>query len=331
MVNAWPSAIASGWHPVAYACDLRGAPLSTRLMGEPLVAFRDAGGGASVLRDRCPHRGVPLSQGRVRDGQIVCPYHGWRFAGDGTLVEVPGAHECPPVKAQALPIREEAGLVWTSLAADPPAFPELPPAMHDDALDRFWWPLEPSRAGLLDALENHLDPAHPHFVHPWLVRPPTQRRSTRVVVRSGPWGAEARYFENRANRALLSAVMEGERKAGIGRLWPPTCGEVRLENTRGAMLSIAVVFSPLDHDLTRPYAHFASTRGLLPAWFKRAALKLFHLPVLAQDRRMLGWQVDGRGPGGFAFGPLDVLARAILRHAHGEPAPEEETNFELEL
>ena len=204
-------------------------------------------------------------------------------------------------------------------------------AMSDAALDRFWWPLEPSRAGLLDALENHLDPAHPHFVHPWLVRPPTARRTTWVDVRSGPWGAEARYIEQRANRALLSAVMEGERRAGIGRLWPPTCGEVRLENTRGAMLSIAVVFSPLDHDLTRPYAHFASTRGWLPAWFKRAALKLFHMPVLAQDRRMLGWQVDGRGPGGFVFGPMDVLARAILRHAHGETSAEEETSFELEL
>ena len=43
------------------------------------------------------------------------------------------------------------------------------------------------------------------------------------------------------------------------------------------------------------------------------------------------WQVDGRGPGGFAFGPLDVLARAILHHAHGEPMVEDETSFELEL
>lgn len=331
MVAAWPKAIALGWHPVAYASEVGRRPLATRLMGEALVAFRDADGAIAVLRDRCPHRGVPLSRGRVRDGALVCPYHGWRFAGDGRLLEVPGARTCPPVRAWALPVREVAGLVWTTLAADPLPFPELPPALGDAALDRFWWPLAPSRAGLLDALENHLDPAHPHFVHPWLVRPPAARRATRVEVRSGTWGAEARYFEQRANRALLSAVMEGERKAGIGRLWPLTCGEVRLENTRGALLSIAVVFSPLDHDLTRPYAHFASTRGLLPAWFKRAALKLFHLPVLVQDRRMLGWQADRRGPGGFAFGPLDVLARAILRHAQGDPVPEEETSFELEL
>jgi phenylpropionate dioxygenase-like ring-hydroxylating dioxygenase large terminal subunit len=331
MVSDWPRAIAQGWHPVAYRPEVRARPLPIQLLGENLVAFRDAAGGIAVLQDRCPHRGVPLSQGRLRDGTLVCPYHGWRFAGDGRLVEVPGARTCPPVKARALPVREDAGLVWTCLAADPPPFPDLPPVMSDPALDRFWWPLAPSRAGLLDALENHLDPAHPHFVHPWLVRPPTARRTTRVEVRSGPWGAEARYIEQRANRALLSAVMEGERKAGIGRLWPPTCGEVRLENARGAMLSIAVVFSPLDHDLTRPYAHFASTRGLLPAWFKRAALKLFHLPVLAQDRRMLGWQADARGPGGFAFGPLDVLARSILRHAHGEPSPEEEASFELDL
>ena len=327
----WPRAIANGWHPIACAQELGKRPFATRLMGEPLVAFRSQDGAAAVLRDRCPHRGVPLSHGRLNQGTVVCPYHGWRFDGAGRCIEVPGAATCPPVRAAALPVREEAGLVWTTLAAQPSPFLALPPAMSDAALDRFWWPLGPSRAGLLDALENHLDPAHPHFVHPWLVRSPNGRRPTLVEVRSGPWGAEARYVEQRSNHALLSAVIEGQRQEGIGRLWPPTIGEVRLANTRGAMLSIAVVFSPIDHDVTRPYAHFASTRGWLPAWFKRAALKLFHRPVLAQDRRMLGWQVDGRGPGGFAFGPLDVLARAILHHAHGEPMVEDETSFELEL
>lgn len=327
----WPVAIAQGWHPVATLEELGGKrPLAARLMGQPLVVFR-SGERVTVLRDRCPHRGAPLSQGRIADGAIVCPYHGWRFDADGRCVETPGAASCPEASAPTLPVRVASGLVWTSLAESPSPFPTLPDAMHDERLDRFWWPLAPSEAGLLDALENHLDPAHPHFLHPWLVRPPSGRRPVSVEVRSGAWGAEAVYVEQRRNAALLSAVMEGPRARSIGRLWPPTIGEVRLESARGAILSIAVVFAPVDVGVTRPWAHFASTRGLLPAFVKRAALKAFHWPVLQQDRRMLSLQQRNRTDERYVIGPLDVLARPIWLHANGQPCPEDQTRLEMQL
>jgi phenylpropionate dioxygenase-like ring-hydroxylating dioxygenase large terminal subunit len=328
---AWPVAIARGWHPVAALGALRGTrPLAVTLMGQPLVLFK-AGEQVAVLRDRCPHRGAPLSHGRVTDGAIACPYHGWRFDRAGRCLEVPGASRCPDASATALPARVAAGLVWTSLAADPPDFPQLPDAMSDDRLDRFWWRLAPSEAGLLDALENHLDPAHPHFLHPWLVRSPARRRTVAVQVASGPWGAQATYVEERRNAALLSAVMEARRARSIGRLWPPTIGEVRLESARGAMLSIAVAFTPVSAGVTRPWAHFASTRGVLPGWVKRGALKAFHWPILQQDRRMLRLQQRNRTEETYVTGPLDVLAQAIWRHANAEPCPETEANLEMRL
>ena len=328
----WPVAIAEGWHPVAELDELNNArPLACRLLGKPLVLFRGRDG-IGILQDRCPHRGVPLSKGRLSDGGIVCAYHGWRFGEDGRCLEVPGARECPSVSVRPLPVRVVAGLVWTTLAQSPPRFPELPDAMNDGRLDRFWWRLAPSKAGLLDAIENHLDPAHPHLIHPWLVRAPGRRNPVSVTVRTGPWGAEAIYIEDRHNAALLPAVMEGRRARSIGQLWPPAIGEVRLETESGAMLSIAVVFVPVDKGLTRPVAHFASTRGRLPAWLKRLALKAFHLPVLAQDRRMLRLQEENRiTDEHYATGPLDVLSRAIWLHANREECPEETRYLELLL
>ena len=331
MDSQWPAAWARGWHPVAYLDEVPArAPLACRLMGVALVAFRTPQG-VGLLRDRCPHRGAPLSPGRVIDGTLACPYHGWRFEAGGACVEIPGAAGCGAFHAQNLPVRLEAGLVWTSLAEVPPPFPTLPEAMADAALDRFWWRLPPAPGAALDALENHLDPAHPHVVHPWLVRHPHRRAPVEVQLRQGEWGAEAVYIEQRRNRALLSGVMEGARARSIGRLWPPSIGEVRLESARGAMLSIAVVFAPEAEGLTRPYAHFASTRGGLPAWLKRAALKAFHRPVLAQDCRMLALQQQAKGDLRYAIGPLDVLARAIWAHARGEPVEASETRFELML
>ena len=51
----------------------------TLLLGIPLVVGRDAGGKAFALRDSCPHRGIPLSDGQFDGAQIECCYHGWKF------------------------------------------------------------------------------------------------------------------------------------------------------------------------------------------------------------------------------------------------------------
>ncbi len=319
MSGAWPAAVAAGWHPIARISDVRDRPIARQLMRQPLVVFRGPDA-PIVLRDRCPHRGMPLSRGRVHEGTIACPYHGWRFGEGGRCIEVPGSDSIPAVVAEALPVTVRAGLVWTSLAAAPPPFPRLPAAMEDARLDRFWWKVAPSRARLLDAVENHLDPAHPHFLHPWMVRSPARRRPVRVRVRIDDAGAEAVYEEDGRPQGWMPRLLEGHRLRSIGRYYPPTIGEVAFEGRRGFALSIAVVFVPEADGVTRPYAHFATPRGRAPAWLKRWLLKAFHLPVLAQDRQALAWQADAisaAGKADYAIGPLDLLGPAIWRFANG--------------
>ena len=69
------------WYMPALASSL--APGQMRremLLGEPVVLGRLKDGALFALRDICPHRGVPLSAGRIMaDGSVECPYHGWRF------------------------------------------------------------------------------------------------------------------------------------------------------------------------------------------------------------------------------------------------------------
>lgn len=331
MVTSWPAAVAAGWHPIAHASAVRAKPLSATLMGRRLVVARDAEG-PFALDDRCPHRGAPLSRGRLTDGAIVCPYHGWAFGRGGACLGVPGTSR-PGVSARALPCVERVGLIWTSLAAEPGPMPALPACMEDDALDRFWWPLRATRAGLLDAIENHLDPSHPHHVHPWMVRSPTKRKPVEVSVRSGPWGAEVIYLERAKATGLMPRLLEGERLRSIGRLFPPTIAEVAFEGDSGLKLSVAVVFSPEQHGRTRPFVHFATQRRRAPAAVKRAVLKAFHRPVLMQDRRILRLQDEWRGddPVKYATGPLDVVGSTIWRLANGMPEPERAESLTMEL
>src|SRR5688572_15938744 len=77
------------WHPVAAAEAVADAPFPARLLGQDLVLWRDAAGAVHAWPDRCPHRGARLSLGRIEDGHLECPYHGWQFEASGRCIHVP--------------------------------------------------------------------------------------------------------------------------------------------------------------------------------------------------------------------------------------------------
>jgi nitrite reductase (NADH) small subunit len=61
---------------------LRGARVVHRVGGEDIAVFRTGSGRVFALRDRCPHKGGPLSQGIVHGERVTCPMHGWTIALD---------------------------------------------------------------------------------------------------------------------------------------------------------------------------------------------------------------------------------------------------------
>src|SRR5262245_20037720 len=82
------------WYPATPSEALKQRPVGITLMDTPIALFRDRDGTAHALLDRCAHRNVPLSLGRVHDdGCLECAYHGWRFDGTGTCRAVPGLEE----------------------------------------------------------------------------------------------------------------------------------------------------------------------------------------------------------------------------------------------
>jgi uncharacterized protein len=97
--------------PVLRAADLGDRPVAVVLGGERFALFRDAGGRARAVLDRCPHRFAPLSAGKVMGGRITCPYHGWNFAGDGEgrSPTQPERNDCA---TEALATQEAHGAVW---------------------------------------------------------------------------------------------------------------------------------------------------------------------------------------------------------------------------
>jgi phenylpropionate dioxygenase-like ring-hydroxylating dioxygenase large terminal subunit len=104
------------WHMVAEAADVDGGPLAVKLLGVDYVVWRGPDGKLVAAPDRCPHRQAPLSAGKVTEGCVVCPYHGWSFGAAGKCVTVPSSGVGRPVPPKAhlttVHVDEKYGLVW---------------------------------------------------------------------------------------------------------------------------------------------------------------------------------------------------------------------------
>lgn len=213
---AYPDAIRDAWLPVCGVNELAGKPLRRLLHGQPLVIFAGQGGAPAILRDRCPHRNVALSDGWVEEGEIFCPYHGWAFAADGTCTRVPGAEPSPRLGAQAMPVRVENGLVFTNAGSAPRDFVPLPFPVNEPSFDHHVWPTR-YRGSLIDGMENLLDPAHPHLMHPRIVGRHPQRVRVEVERRIRADHVECIYHEAERRRGWLPALLEGQRAQGVAR------------------------------------------------------------------------------------------------------------------
>ena len=74
------------WQPVMLSSELSDLPKKTTLLGEELVLFRDKSGDLGLFHKHCAHRGASLEYGIIADHGLICCYHGWHYAVDGTLI-----------------------------------------------------------------------------------------------------------------------------------------------------------------------------------------------------------------------------------------------------
>jgi phenylpropionate dioxygenase-like ring-hydroxylating dioxygenase large terminal subunit len=163
------------WHPVADAADVRDAPISVRLLNESIVIFR-SGDRVSAFKDLCLHRGAKISMGKVRDGNIICPYHGLEYDGDGRCVYIPSQ----PRHLQKIPPRLRLiryhceiryGLVWVAL--EEPVAPIPPFPQFEDPSFKVWRAFRSTwQASAARWIENALDISHFPIVHPGLLGDP---------------------------------------------------------------------------------------------------------------------------------------------------------------
>ena len=158
------------WQPVALTKDLpAGGVLSYRLFDVDLLVAR-LPSGLLAAEDSCPHKGARLSRGRICEGALQCPYHGWRFNQQGDCVNIPSLLDPPADKLRLSHLRnysvmERYGMVWVQMEADAAVtLPEVP-EFEDKNWTYLVGPPTLFRAGFRREIENYLDMTHFAFAH----------------------------------------------------------------------------------------------------------------------------------------------------------------------
>jgi len=106
------------WYVVATSGEIKHQPVAVTLWKQEIVIYRDQGGKIHALEDRCPHRQVKLSSGKIVENNLECAYHGWQFNGEGKCAFVPYLDEkqkLPSCKIRSYPVQELDGFIWLFL------------------------------------------------------------------------------------------------------------------------------------------------------------------------------------------------------------------------
>ncbi len=306
------------WYIAAESRELGRRPLARTVVGEPLVLFRDGRGRPAALTDRCLHRNMALSDGRMADGCVECPYHGWRYDAEGRCTRIPAVcAETPPPRVgglRAYPAVEQDGYVWVYPGEGAPAtapfrFPRLgaPGWTSFRMRNRF-------QASALACLENFLDCPHTVFVHRGWFR----TRDPRALV------AEVRRFRDRVEavfqdeprgRSLVSALFfpADAPLVHTDRFLLPTTSRVDYRFTDDRHFIITSQCTPVGDDETAVYTVVSFRFGRLGP-LARLLLEPVCRRIIAQDVRILRRQTAQiRRFGGprFTTVPTDLFARHI--------------------
>ncbi len=160
--------VKNAWYAAAEASEIGRSLLGRMFLNEPVVMFRRENGVPVALADRCCHRRVPLSKGKLIGDTLQCGYHGLRYDANGQCFEIPGQPLVPPgTRVRSYPLLDKHGWVWIWMGDPARADASLVPGFGDNTA--------PGLASLqgythvdchyMLMVDNLLDLSHLAFVH----------------------------------------------------------------------------------------------------------------------------------------------------------------------
>jgi phenylpropionate dioxygenase-like ring-hydroxylating dioxygenase large terminal subunit len=313
--------LAQHWFPIARVDDIASAPVPVTLLDLELVVYRTPAG-VRVARDLCPHRGVPLSMGCVEHDEIICAYHGLRFAPDGTCTKIPAQPDLKPTSRFALttfPSVERYGLVWTCLMPQP-GEPDLPPmpSWSDAAYQPILPPFVDIAGSAGRQVEGFVDVAHFAFVHRASFGDPDHPEVPAYATEFTSGGLRTEYWSEVSNypKGLQHLAPPGFRWLRVFEVYPPFSAHLTVHFPNDGRLHILNAASPTSARKTRLFVpiarNFDTTSSLDDVY-------AFNAQIFAEDQAIVERQrpeelpLDTQFEAHFAADRTSVGYRRLLR------------------
>jgi phenylpropionate dioxygenase-like ring-hydroxylating dioxygenase large terminal subunit len=321
------------WYVACESTELGNDPRRIDLFDTPLVFFRPESGPVGALLDNCPHRGAPLSLGKVTSGLIECAYHGWSFSSTGVCQRVPGliGHDYPKsYHAVAYPVVEQDGYIWVfgePVEHSPGSPPRIP--LHDDPDYLTVREGADIAASVFDVAENVLDVPHTAFLHGGLFRSDRATTPRRVVVTRSSRSVEAEYFDEQSLSPFVTKLLtSGQTIQHVDRFIPPATLQVEYRFGPKNHLLVISHCTPTSPHRTRLFATIR-LKSVVPHLFLKLILRPIFRKILRQDTVMLEAQTANTiktGQSTYRLSEIDILSPHIksLMLAHQEGIQPEE-------
>ena len=293
-----PLPLPIGWYCVAEETELAAGEVQRlHYFGEELVLWRGEDGAPHLFDAYCPHLGAHLGVGgRVEGDGLRCPFHAWKFGGDGRCTDIPYAKRIPPkATARAWPIAQRNGLIfaWYDPGRGEPLF-ELPtvpewgdPAWTEPEVRSFDVRTHPQ-----EMAENIVDAVHFRFVH--------------GVPEIPPMEAKTEGLRFHATQGLTFTTPQGESQGRVDvQMYGPGFGVTRFEGVIETLLLITGI--PLEQELHRTTIRFVvkklpgneeATRSVARAFVAEIARQYEQDIPIWENKRYLERPLlcDGDGP-----------------------------------
>lgn len=306
------------WMPVCIEKKITKRPKRYLLLGEPLVMYR-VNNTIVAFQDRCPHRGVPLSAGKLVGDTLQCHYHGWRFNTKGHCVEIPGLVKKAPLTNKCLksyPIRIHYGLVFICMEPKDTTLPlyEIP-ALANPAYESHVMEFK-IQGDILNVIENTLDATHTHYVHAGLLRRERKRQTIKAELTVTPISAQVLYKEEQKPSGIISSLFEKNREASLGRFHAPLLIELEYFAKDHITAAFTFFICPMTESNHHVFLLISYRKHRFTSWLKKILFYPFIQIAFKQDLRVLRLQDMNKlwfPDSGFKSTELDILRPHIER------------------
>lgn len=302
----------SFWYIVAESKELKkNQALARTLFNEWLVIFRDENGKPVVLQDKCLHRNIQLSKGKVISGKLRCGYHGWTYDGTGQVVSI-------PAEGPGEPRRSRCAQKYQALEQDDYIYVRLEDR-HED-IKPFKMPQYKAKGyttirlqnefenTVTNCAENFVDIPHTTFVHPGIFRNPGSERISATVSRENG-SVRVVYKGEKKNFGLFSFFLnpKGKPVEHTDEFFMPNVTSVNYWfGSKHFIITSQSV--PLSEDRTLVYTDLTYNYGIWN-WPSRPIVKRHGQAIIDQDVEILKWQMETIKKFGANFqnSPCDII------------------------